>query len=334
MSTYLLRKALMVVPTLLGASLVVFVGLRVVPGDPARMMIGESGTQQDYERLRAELGLNDRLYVQYARFVVQSLQGDFGRSLRAQEKAITLIGQALPATIELAVASLIIASLAGVSTGIVSAIRQYSLFDNVLMVLVLLGVSMPTFWTGLLAILIFGLYLGLFPVGGALSEGIILPRITGMYTVDSLLQGNLAALQDSLRHLILPAITLGAVPMAVITRMTRSAMLEVLRQEYVVTARSKGLGERAVILRHALCNSLIPVLTVVGLQLGYLLSGAVVTETIFARPGLGRLAITSISYRDYPVVQGIVLLTVLIFVAVNLFVDILYAYLDPQIRYG
>lgn len=334
MGRYLLRRLLLAVPTLIGASLVVFVGLRVVPGDPAQMMLGESASAQDIQRLREELGLNDRLDVQYLRFLAQSVQGDFGRSLRGKDQAINVIAEAYPTTIELAVASLAVACVIGVAAGIVSAKQQYSLLDNVLSVLVLVGVSMPVFWSGLLAILTLGLYLGWFPIGGALSDGVALRRITGMYVFDSLLQANWMALKDSVMHLILPAMTIGLVPTAIITRMMRSSMLEVLHQEYIVTARSKGLHERAVVLRHAVRNSLIPVVTVMGLQLGYLLSGAVVAETIFARPGMGRLAILSIAYRDYPVVQGIVLISVTVFVCVNLLVDVLYAYLDPKIRYS
>jgi peptide/nickel transport system permease protein len=201
-------------------------------------------------------------------------------------------------------------------------------------VVVLIGVSLPQFWSGLLVILAFGLYLGWFPIGGALSVGLSVPRVTGMYVVDSLLAGNWSACLDALQHLVLPAFTLGLGPAAIITRQMRSAMLEVLRQDYVTTARSKGLRERVVVLRHVVRNSLIPVVTVMGLQIGQLLSGAVVVETIFARPGIGRLAILSIGYRDYPVVQGIVLVAVLVFVFVNLMVDVLYALLDPKIRYA
>jgi peptide/nickel transport system permease protein len=334
MTRYLLRKLILLVPTVIGATLVVFIAVRVIPGDPAQMMLGDRATGEELARLRQELGLNDRLDVQYARFFVQSLHGDFGRSLRVQDSAINVIWSALPTTIELTIASLVVACIVGLTAGVLSAVRQYGVFDTLVSTLVLVGVSMPAFWSGLLLILVFGLQLHLFPIGGALSDGITLQRRTGMYVVDGLLQGNWVAIRDATMHLILPTLTLATLPIAVITRMTRASVLEVLRQEYVTTARSKGLSERVVVLRHALKNAAIPIVTAVGLQLGYLLSGAVVTETVFARPGLGRLAVTSIQYRDYPVVEGIVLLSVAIFITVNLAVDLVYGYLNPRIKYG
>jgi peptide/nickel transport system permease protein len=329
-----MRKALLSILTLLIASIIVFVGVRVIPGDPAQMMLGDKATGESLARLREELGLNEPIYVQYVQFLTHSIYGDFGRSIRTKNPAINAILDASPPTIELSIASIVFAVTLGISVGVLSAVKQYSLFDNVLMILILIGVSMPVFWSGLLLILVFGLHLGIFPLGGALGDGIAFHRITGMYALDSILELNWPAFKDSLWHLVLPTITLGSVPMAIITRMTRSSMLEVLRQDFVTTARSKGLDEYAVVLRHALKNALPPVITIVGLELGYLLSGAVVTETIFSRPGIGRLAVNSILYRDYPVVQGIVLLLVAVFVIVNLGVDVLYGVLDPQIRYG
>jgi len=330
---YVLRKIGLLAGTLFGASLVVFLGLRVIPGDPAQMMAGEMGTAGDVQRLRQELGLNQPVYVQYARFLAESARGNFGRSLRAEYPVTHVIGDVFPATVELGVTSLALACAIGWSAGTLAAIKHNTGVDSALTVLVLFGVSMPSFWVGILLILTFALQLGVFPAGGALSLSVPLHRVTGMYVVDSLIQGNWPALKDALMHLALPALTLALYPAGIIARMTRSAMLEVLRQDYITTARSKGLSERTVVLRHALRNSLIPVVTVVGLQLGYLISGAVVVEAVFARPGMGRLAVTSILFRDYPVVQGIVAYAVVAFVLVNLLVDVTYAYLDPRIAY-
>jgi peptide/nickel transport system permease protein len=334
MSRFIVRKIVFVVPTLLGASLIVFFALRVLPGDPVSAVLGEFVTAENAERLRHELGLDAPLLIQYVNFLVGIARGDLGQSIRLNGSVLSAITEVFPATVELAMASLIVSCLIGLAAGIISAMKQYSLVDNVISVLVLVGVSIPNFWSGLLIILTFGLYLGWFPIGGALTLGIPLTRITGMYTVDSVLQGNWAALQDALLHLALPALTLGLGPAAIITRQMRSAMLEVLRQDYVTTARSKGLSETVVVLRHVVRNSITPVVTVIGLEIGHLLSGAVVVETIFARPGLGRLAVISIGFRDYPTVQGIVLVGVTTFVLVNLLVDLTYGFFDPRIRYA
>jgi peptide/nickel transport system permease protein len=242
--------------------------------------------------------------------------------------------QAFPTTVQLAVLSLILATIIGIAAGVVAAVRQYSLVDNALMVSVLFGISMPAFWSGLVMILIFGLYLRWLPLGGSLSDTITLPRITGATVIDAIIQGNWAALRDALQHLLLPAIALGFPSMAIIARQVRAAMIEVLGQEYVTTARSKGLARGVVVLRHALPNAMIPVVTVIGLQMGYLLSGAIVIETVFSLPGMGRLVILSITNRDYPVVQAFVLITVTMFAAVNLLVDVVYAMINPRIRFA
>jgi peptide/nickel transport system permease protein len=333
-SRYIVRKIVFVLPTLLGASLLVFFALRILPGDPVTAVLGENATTEAVDRLRHELGLDAPLPIQYLNFLGGIIHGDLGQSVRLNGSVVGAMADVFPATIELALASLVFSCLIGLVAGVVSAMNRYSVFDMVISVLVLVGVSMPNFWSGLLIILTFGLYLGWFPIGGALTLGMPLNRITGMYTVDSLLQGNWPALQDASLHLALPALTLGLGPAAIITRQMRSAMLEVLRQDYVTTARSKGLAETVVVLRHVVRNSITPVVTVIGLEIGYLLSGAVVVETIFARPGLGRLAVISIGFRDYPTVQGIVLVGVATFVLVNLIVDLTYAVFDPRIRYG
>jgi peptide/nickel transport system permease protein len=325
---------LLMIPTLLGASIVVFVGLRIVPGDPVQMMLGDNVNPGDIERLRSELGLDQPMLVQYIRWLLPILVGDFGRSLRAQDSVLNVIMQAFPTTVQLAVVSLMIATIIGLAAGVVAAVRQYSLVDNALMVSVLFGISMPAFWSGLVMILVFGLHLRWLPLGGSLSDAITLPRITGATVVDAIIQGDWVALRDALQHLLLPAIALGFPSMAIIARQVRAAMIEVLGQEYVTTARSKGLARGVVVLRHALPNAMIPVVTVIGLQMGYLLSGAIVIETVFSLPGMGRLVILSITNRDYPVVQAFVLITVTTFAAVNLLVDVVYAMINPRIRFA
>jgi peptide/nickel transport system permease protein len=322
------------IPTLIGASIIVFVGLRIVPGDPVQMMLGDNVAPGDIERLRGELGLDDPIYVQYIRWLLPMLRGDFGKSLRAQDTVLNVLLQAFPLTIQLAVISLVIAAIIGIAAGVLAAIRQYSVLDNTLMVSVLFGISMPAFWSGLIMILVFGLYLRWLPLGGSLSDTVTLTRITGATVVDSIIQGNWTALSDSLQHLLLPAITLAFPSMAIIARQVRAAMIEVMGQDYITTARSKGLAHTSVVLRHALRNALIPVVTVIGLQMGFLLSGAIITETVFSLPGMGRLAILSITTRDYPVVQAFVMITVTLFAAVNLMVDVVYAAVNPRIRFS
>lgn len=321
------------IPVLIGVSVFVFVGMHVVPGDVATLLLGDKATPESLARLQHELGLDQPIYVQYYRFISRAIRGDFGISLRTRQPAWREVWWALPMTIELSICAIIVAVIVGIPVGVLAALRQYSFFDSLSMVAVLIGVSMPIFWTGLILLMLFGGTLHWLPIGGILDEGIILPRITGIHLIDALVVGDTKAFNSALRHLVLPSIALGSIPMATIARMTRSAMLEVLRQDYVRTARSKGLSERIVIIRHALRNSLIPVVTVIGLQLGLLLSGAVLTETVFALPGLGRLAITSLLARDYAVVQAVVIVSALMIVVINLAVDLLYAYLDPRIHY-
>lgn len=332
MTTYIVKRLLAIIPVLLGVSFVVFLSMSLIPGDVAEIMLGEKGSPEELARLREQLGLNAPFYVQYGRFLQRVLAGNFGRSLRTREFALTEVLQAFPMTIELSVVALCVSIGIGIPTGVLSAVWQYSLFDNLVMVLVLIGVSMPVFWTGLLLMLLGSIHLGWFPISGILSDGIVLNRLTGIHLLDSLLTGNWIAFKDVTYHLALPAIALGTIPVAIIARMTRSTMLEVLRQDYITTARAKGVSAWNVVLKHSLKNALIPVVTVVGLQFGNLLSGAVLTETVFAFPGIGRLAITSILYRDFPVVQALVLFSATLFVLINLFVDIAYAYLDPRIR--
>ncbi|HZS33837.1 MAG TPA: ABC transporter permease [Methylomirabilota bacterium] len=334
MWTYVGRRLIQLLPVLLGVSVLVFFGMHLIPGDVAVLLLGEKASEADLARLRHQLGLDQPVYVQYLRFLADALQGDFGVSLRTRQPVIWEIRQALPITIELSLAALLFAVLIGIAIGVLTARHPHSALDTGAMVFVLIGVSMPVFWTGILLLLVFGGLLGWLPLGGVLDTGMAIRRISGLPLLDAVLQGNWPAARSALEHLVLPAVTLGSALMATIARMARSTMLDVLNLDYVRTARAKGLPEGGVVARHALWNALLPVVTLIGLHLGLLLSGAVLTETIFALPGLGRLTITSVLARDYPVVQGVVVIGAVIFVLANLAVDVLYAWLDPRIRYS
>jgi len=308
--------------------------IHLIPGDPVQIMLGDKGSEEDVARLRSELGFDQPLHTQYLKFLGNLLQGDLGRSIRNRNPVIYEIRAAFPATIELTVLSMIFASFIGIAAGIISAIKQYSLIDNLTMVGALLGISMPVFWVGMMLMLIFGSRLGWMPISGRISRVTDLEVITNFYILDSIITQNWAALRSTISHLILPAITLATIPVAMIARMTRSTTLEVLNQDYIRTARAKGLSEKVVILKHVLKNALIPVVTIIGLQFGSFLGGAVLTETVFARAGVGRLLINGILGRDFPVIQGAVIVIASFFVFINLIVDILYSYLDPRIHYS
>jgi len=296
--------------------------------------LGQHATTEQIEALREELGLNDPLYVQFGRFLWDILHGDFGRSLMTRAPVAQEIFSRFPATIELALAAMLIAATVGIIVGVIAAVKQYSLFDYLSMIGALAGVSMPIFWLGLMLIIIFAVNLGWLPVAGRIDIGLEPQHITGFFILDSILTRNWPALVSALKHLVLPAVALACYSMAIIARMTRSTMLEVLRQDYIRTARAKGLSETSVVYKHALRNALIPVVTVIGLQTGMLLSGAVLTETVFSWPGIGSLLVNGILAADYPLVQATVIVIASVFVIVNLIVDILYVYLDPRIRYS
>src|SRR2546426_1482109 len=334
MIRYVGRRLVELIPVAFGVLLVVFTISHLTPSDPVLTLLGEHASPQAVEKLRAELQLNDPLPTQFLRYVGHVLKGDLGRSIHSSERVTYLLGTRFPATIELTLAAMLIASTIGLLTGIIAASKQNTWFDSVSMFVALFGFSMPIFWLGIMLILLFAWYLGWFPISGRLDYAVELTRVTNLYLLDSILSGNWAALGNALRHLVLPAVTLSSVPLAIIARMTRSSLLEVLRQDYVRTARAKGVAEQRVVSRHALKNAFIPVVTVIGLNVGSLLGGAILTETIFAWPGVGRLVVDSIFARDYPIVQGSVLVIAIVFVLINLLVDLSYAYLDPRIRYG
>src|SRR6266851_7009897 len=333
MRTYILRRFAHTIPVLLGVATVVFLALRLIPGDPAIAMAGEKASPETIEHMREELGLNRPLPVQYVEFLSRTATLQLGRSIRTGGNIASELVTNFAPTIELSIAALFVALLVGLPAGILAAIRRRSIVEYTTMIFSLVGISMPVFWIGLMLIYWLGARAGWFPLSGTVSNTVDVPSVTHFYTIDSLLAGDLGAFGDVLWHLVLPAITLSTVTMAIVSRMARSSMLEVLTSDYLTTARAKGMREHSVVLGHALKNALIPVVTVVGLQFGALLSGAVLTETVFGRVGVGRYIVTAIAARDYPVVQGTVLIVAIFVVAINLVVDVLYAALDPRIRY-
>ncbi len=358
MTRYIIRRLLLLIPVLIGISIVTFAMLRLIPGDPWEVMLGEHATDAAIAELRERMGMDEPLPVQYLRYVESVLRLDLGRSVKTNRPVLQEIGQRLPATVELTLGALLVACVVGIPAGIFAAYRHNSAFDLATMFGSLLGVSMPIFWLGLMLAYIFGFLLKWLPPSARLTIGVEMQTIaeawglstgptgpssmrimtadeffSGFYVLRAILTGNLTALRDVLSHLVLPSVALGSIPMAVIARMTRSSMLEVLGEDYIRTARAKGQTEKGILLKHALKNAFLPIITVIGLALGTLLGGAILTETIFSWPGLGRLVVDRILSRDYPVVQGCVLIIALIFVVVNLLVDISYAYVDPRIHY-
>jgi peptide/nickel transport system permease protein len=333
MKWYVIKRLLQIIPVILGVTLIAFALIHLAPGDPVRTMLGQHATQQEIDEIRIKYGLDQPLYVQYFIWLGDVLHGDLGRSILSHEQVTTEIAARFPNTIELAIAAMIFAVIIGVVAGIISATKQYSAADYTVMGIALFGISMPVFWLGIMLMMIFGVFLGWLPIGGRIDLLIPFQRVTGFMIFDSIIMGNGAALLSVLRHLILPAIALGTIPMAIIARTTRSSMLEVLRQDFIRTERAKGLSERKVIYKHAIRNAMVPVVTVIGLNFGLLLSGAILTETVFSWPGVGRLVVDSVYARDYPLVIGCILVFALVFVIVNLITDLLYTYIDPRIHY-
>lgn len=349
MTRYIIRRLISLIPTLLGVTIVIFMFLRLVPGDPAIAMLGEHAATENVERIREQLGLNRPLFLdrdalaegdlagffdsQYFRYLGRLARGDLGSSIHRRIPIAETLKERFPATVELALLSITIGVIVGVAAGIVSAARRNSIIDTTSMVGSLMGVSIPIYWLGLMLIMLFAVLLQVLPSGGRLGVEFDIPPVTRLYLVDSLLAGNSAAFVDALKHLALPAIALATHPMSIIARMTRSSMLEVLQEDYIRTAHAKGLREGVVLFRHALKNAFLPVITIIGLQTGTLLAGAILTETIFSWPGIGKWVYDAILGRDYPIVQGGTLLIAIIFVFANLIVDVSYAFLDPRIHY-
>ena len=358
MTRHIVNHLLSLIPTLLGVTILVFLFIHLIPGDPAIFMLGEHAAVENVERIREQLGLNKSLFLnlnavalvfrgeisvgegfkgffdsQYFGFLGRLLQGDLGKSVHEHTPIADLLKLKFPATVELSLLAMVFALTVGIPAGIISATRRNSVFDNMSMIGALVGVSMPIFWLGLMLIYFFGVKLGLMPTYGRFPVDLSLKTVTGLNILDSIIAGNSQALGLALKHLAMPSIALGTIPMAIIARMTRSSMLEVLQQDYIRTAYAKGLRERTVIIRHALKNAFLPVITVIGLQVGGLLAGAVLTETVFSWPGMGKWVYDAILARDYPVVQVAVLVITLVVAVVNLAVDVSYTYLDPKIRY-
>ena len=315
MRSYLARRLLLLVPVLVGVSVVVFLVLHLSPGDPAEIMLGSQATQEDLARLRRELGLTEPLHVQYVHWVAHVARGDLGRSIWMKRPVLDEVLNRYKATLVLTASGLLLSTVGGIILGVASAVRPHSFLDRMSAVTSLFGASMPVFWLGIVLMVVFSLWLGWLPASGMWA-----PYGEG-------------GLRDLLAHLVLPAVTLAAASLTIIARLTRSAMLEILSQDYIRTARAKGLVEQRVVFRHGLKNALVPIVTVVGVQAGYLLGGAVLTETVFAWPGVGLLMVQGILARDFPLVQGCVLVIALTFVLINLAVDLLYAWLDPRIQY-
>ncbi len=322
---------MIMVPTLLGVTVIVFLMLHATPGDPAELLLGERATEKALHEVREHLGLNEPLHVQYGLFLKRLMKGDLGETIWTRQKVWTEVKQRFPATIELAMVALFISCFAGMILGIISATKQYSIFDYVSMLGALAGVSMPIFWLGLVFMLIFSLNLGWLPLSGRLSIGVDLEIVTNFYILDAIITRNGPAFKDAVWHIIMPAVTLSTIPTAIVARMTRSAMLDVLRQDYIKTAKAKGLSHLKVIFKHALRNAMIPVVTTIGLQFGVLLGGAILTETIFAWPGVGKWMYDAVMQRDYMVIQGGTPFIAALFVVINLCVDVLYAVINPRI---
>ena len=329
---YISKRLFHLALIMFGVSVVVFLMLRMIPGDPAQLLLGEFASPEELARLREQLGLNQSLFTQFWIYISNIVQGDMGHSVRTNAPVTGEIWVRLIATLELSLAAMCIATFFGIAAGVLSAVKQYSLWDYGAMFMALVGVSMPIFWLGLMLIYLFAVKYPLLPMMGRISLGLEVPDITGLMVVDAVVAGNWQSLVSALKHLLLPAFTLATIPMAIVARITRSAMLEVLNMDYVRTARAKGMTEWVVIFRHALRNAFLPVVTVLGLNLGLLLGGAVLTETIFSWPGLGRYVVDSLAGRDYAAVQGCILVFALLMAVINLAVDLIYVLLDPRIR--
>lgn len=329
----ILERVIATIPIMFGVAIMVFLFMRLTPGDPVDIMMGQGGAVSagEMERLRHEFHLDQPLSIQLWLFLKDAFRGDLGYSYVQKRPVIDLIVERLPATIELALGALIFGLIIAMPVGIISAVRQNSLLDRFSMAGAFLGISMPAFWLGIILILVFSVRLHWLPVQGRIDHSAGLQEVTGLYVLDSLLTGNREAVASSLKHLALPAVTLGAGVAAVVARVLRSSMLETLRSDYVTLARAKGASEWMVVLKHALRNALIPTVTVVGLQIGVLLGGNMIVETVFGWPGLGRLVVTAIFNRDFPLVQGAVMVYAFTFVMANLIVDVLYTYLNPKI---
>ena len=333
MFSYIGRRLLQLIPVLLGMTFIVFMIIRAIPGNPAQVILGQQASKEAVALLTTKLGLDNPWYIQYFHYLGGLLKGDLGESMRTRAPVADEIWPYLAATFELALFAIIIAIIVGINAGIISAWFQNSWFDYGAMIFALIGVSMPIFWLGLMGQWVFALELSWLPTTGRVNVRDPVEAITNLYVLDTIIAGRFDQLWQVIRHMILPGLALSTIPMAIIARMTRSSMLEVMRSDYIRTARAKGQKMFWVVYKHALKNAIIPVLTVIGLQMGMLLGGAILTETIFAWPGVGRYIYDAIGYRDYPVIQSSILIIAFFFVMINLIVDLLYSLIDPRIKY-
>jgi ABC-type dipeptide/oligopeptide/nickel transport system permease component len=333
MTGYLVQRLVGTVPVLLLVSLLVFLLIHAAPGDPTLLLLGEETNTAEVAKAKERWGLDRPLYIQYLKFIASAATGEFGKSFKYAEPVTRVIKTRLPATIELAFFSIIIATLLAIPLGVWAGSKPNSWVDNLGTSFGLFGISMPSFWLGIMLILLLAGILHILPTSGRSTYGIAGPEVTGFYLLDSIMQKNWKAVWDGLTHVFMPALALGMNMLGILMRVTRSSVLEVMNEEYVVTARAKGLAEKNVLWRHVTSNALIPVITVVGLELGTLLSGSIIVETVFSWPGMGSLLITALNARDYPLVTGLVMTYTVAFVIINLIIDGLYAVIDPRIRY-
>ncbi len=356
MSQFIGRRLLLLLPVMIGVTLVTFLIVHMIPGNPCVTMLGERATPAKCDAFMERYGLNDNLFVQFGRYLVNMTNGDFGDSIKWSRPVVDMISERLPMTMELTLLAMMFSTVTGILLGVISALKRNTFIDTITMIIANVGISMPVFWLGLLLAYLFALVLKgtpfVLPPSGRFTAGVsltnlaefwgltnvtgfkkfIIDMMSNTVLINCIFTGNWKVFWDSLRHLILPAVAVGTIPMAIIARMTRSSLLEVLGLDYIRTARAKGLIERKVISKHAMRNAMIPIITIIGIETGSLLSGAVLTETVFALPGMGTALVGAILARDYPVVQGFTIVVALIFVLVNLIVDLSYAYLDPRIR--
>jgi len=332
LTRYIVRRFFHLVLIFFGVSILVFLMLRLIPGDPAHLLLGEFASASEVTRIKEKLGLDYSYSYQYYLYIKNLLKGDMGVSIRSNVAVAEEIRTRFSATFELSIFAMIISIIIGILSGVISAVKRHSFFDYLSMLIALLGVSMPIFWLGLMLMYLFAVKWAILPMMGRFSMGLDHEVITGLVMVDSLIKGDFTLFFSSIKHIILPAFTLATIPMAIIARMTRSSMLEVMSKDYIRTARAKGLSQRKVVFKHALKNAFLPIITIIGLNFGLLLGGAVLTETIFSWPGLGRYVVDSLMARDYPAVQGCILFFAVTMVMVNLVVDVLYFYIDPRLR--
>lgn len=333
MLSYIMRRLLMLIPVLIGMTIITFSIVHLIPGNPAQVILGEAATATAIKDLEESMGLNEPYPIQYFVYVTDLLQGDLGTSLRSKAPIAKEIWPYIAATFELTFFAMVFAIIIGVNAGIISAWKQNTWFDFLAMLIALIGVSIPVFWLALMEQWVFAQELGWLPAHGRQDNRDPIQTITNFYIIDTFIHMDFNRTITTLKHLVLPSIALGTIPMAIIARMTRSTMLEVMNSDYIRTVRAKGSGQFVIIYKHALKNAIIPVLTVIGLQTGVLLGGAILTETIFSWPGIGRYIFEAINYRDYPVIQSGILVAAFIFVIINLIVDLLYTYIDPRIKY-